>query len=208
MVLSTNWTAVRQPPPQSAIASTAAPRSWTTANPWQQFLKSIVTVQAGIGNTSTAQGGCAPSHRPRLLQRRFQFAGTSLRRGRALAACARADPRNRHQSGTRNARGTRSSDRRGRGGRRPQTHPPPRRSGTPPDIVLHNRDGSAVPVAPHHILSTDRVRHVGAAVAFVIAETVGGGKGCRRKGGRRVRAIAGGDRRVGRGRARRPAPLR
>jgi carbon-monoxide dehydrogenase large subunit len=45
-------------------------------------------------------------------------------------------------------------------------------AGTPPDIVLHNRDRSPVPVAPHHVLATDRVRHVGAAVAFVIAETV------------------------------------
>jgi carbon-monoxide dehydrogenase large subunit len=45
-------------------------------------------------------------------------------------------------------------------------------AGTPPDIVLTNRDGSPVPVAPHHVLATDRVRHVGAAVAFVIAETV------------------------------------
>jgi len=45
-------------------------------------------------------------------------------------------------------------------------------AGTPPDIVLHNRDGSPVPVAPHHVLATDRVRHVGAAVAFVIAETI------------------------------------
>jgi aerobic carbon-monoxide dehydrogenase large subunit len=45
-------------------------------------------------------------------------------------------------------------------------------AGTPPDIVLHNRDGSPVPVAPHHVLPTDRVRHVGAAIAFVIAETV------------------------------------
>jgi carbon-monoxide dehydrogenase large subunit len=45
-------------------------------------------------------------------------------------------------------------------------------AGTPPDIVLHNRDGSPVPVAPHHVLASDRVRHVGAAVAFVIAETV------------------------------------
>jgi carbon-monoxide dehydrogenase large subunit len=45
-------------------------------------------------------------------------------------------------------------------------------AGTPPDIVLHNRDGSPVPVAPHHVLATDRVRHVGTAVAFVIAETV------------------------------------
>ena len=44
--------------------------------------------------------------------------------------------------------------------------------GTPPDIVLHNRDGSPVPAAPHHILSIDRARHVGAAVAFVVAETV------------------------------------
>jgi aerobic carbon-monoxide dehydrogenase large subunit len=45
-------------------------------------------------------------------------------------------------------------------------------AGTPPDIVLHNRDGSPVPVAPHYVLPTDRVRHVGTAVAFVIAETI------------------------------------
>src|ERR1700690_4188018 len=44
--------------------------------------------------------------------------------------------------------------------------------GTPPDIVLHNSDGSPVPVAPHPVLPIDRVRHVGTAVAFVIAETV------------------------------------
>jgi len=44
--------------------------------------------------------------------------------------------------------------------------------GSPPDLVLKNRDGSAVPAAPHHILPTDRVRHVGTAVAFVIAESV------------------------------------
>ena len=44
--------------------------------------------------------------------------------------------------------------------------------GTPPDIVLHNRDGSPVPVAPHHVRPADRVRHVGTAVAFVIAETI------------------------------------
>jgi carbon-monoxide dehydrogenase large subunit len=48
--------------------------------------------------------------------------------------------------------------------------------GTPPDIVLKNRDGSAVPVAPHHVLPTDRVRHVGTAVAFVIAESVAAAK--------------------------------
>ncbi len=44
--------------------------------------------------------------------------------------------------------------------------------GTPPDIVLHNRDGSPVPAAPHHVLPADRVRFVGTAVAFVVAETV------------------------------------
>ncbi len=44
--------------------------------------------------------------------------------------------------------------------------------GTAPDIVLKNRDGSPVPAAPHHVLPTDRVRHVGQAVAFVIAETI------------------------------------
>jgi carbon-monoxide dehydrogenase large subunit len=49
-------------------------------------------------------------------------------------------------------------------------------AGTPPDIVLHNRDGSPVPIAPHHVLATDRVRHVGAAVAFVIAETIAAAK--------------------------------
>src|SRR5580692_11918575 len=48
--------------------------------------------------------------------------------------------------------------------------------GNPPDLVLKNRDGSAVPVAPHHILPTDRVRHVGTAVAFVVAETVAAAK--------------------------------
>src|SRR5262245_3846109 len=48
--------------------------------------------------------------------------------------------------------------------------------GTPPDIVLHNRDGSPVPVAPHYVLPTDRVRHVGTAVAFVIAETLAAAK--------------------------------
>jgi len=45
-------------------------------------------------------------------------------------------------------------------------------AGTPPDIVLVNRDGSPVPAAPHYVLPTDRVRHVGTAIAFVIAETV------------------------------------
>src|SRR5215475_9344703 len=48
--------------------------------------------------------------------------------------------------------------------------------GAPPDIVLHNRDGSPVPIAPHQLLPTDRVRHVGTAVAFVIAETLAAAK--------------------------------
>ncbi len=41
-----------------------------------------------------------------------------------------------------------------------------------PISCSHNRDGSPVPAAPHPVLPTDRVRHVGTAVAFVIAETV------------------------------------
>ncbi len=45
-------------------------------------------------------------------------------------------------------------------------------AGAAPDIVLVNRDGSPVPAAPHYVLPADRVRHVGTAVAFVIAETV------------------------------------
>ena len=48
--------------------------------------------------------------------------------------------------------------------------------GNPPDVVLHNRDGSPVPAAPHHVLPADRVRHVGTAVAFVIAETIAAAK--------------------------------
>jgi aerobic carbon-monoxide dehydrogenase large subunit len=44
--------------------------------------------------------------------------------------------------------------------------------GNPPDVVLHNRDGTPVPAAPHPVLPTDRVRHVGTAVAFVIAESI------------------------------------
>src|ERR1700686_2055695 len=39
-----------------------------------------------------------------------------------------------------------------------------------------NRDGPPVPVAPHHLLPTERVRHVGTAIAFVIAESVAAAK--------------------------------
>ena len=53
-----------------------------------------------------------------------------------------------------------------------QPIPHPCAPGTAPDIVLKNRDGAAVRVAPHHVLPADRVRHVGTAVAFVIAESV------------------------------------
>jgi aerobic carbon-monoxide dehydrogenase large subunit len=49
--------------------------------------------------------------------------------------------------------------------------PHPTAAGSPPDIVLKNRDGSAVSAGPHPVLPTDRVRYVGTAVAFVIAET-------------------------------------
>src|SRR5215472_8530169 len=42
----------------------------------------------------------------------------------------------------------------------------------PADIELKNRDGSPHGFAPHPLLATDRVRHVGAPVAFVVAETL------------------------------------
>jgi carbon-monoxide dehydrogenase large subunit len=49
-------------------------------------------------------------------------------------------------------------------------------SGSPPDIPLENRDGSDKYISPHPVLSADRVRFVGEAVAVVIAETVGQAK--------------------------------
>jgi len=44
--------------------------------------------------------------------------------------------------------------------------------GSPPDILLENRDGSAHPITPHAPLPANRVRFVGEPVAMVIAETV------------------------------------
>ena len=40
------------------------------------------------------------------------------------------------------------------------------------DILLKNRDGSEHGYAPHSVLSTDRVRHVGEGVVMVVAETL------------------------------------
>ena len=37
---------------------------------------------------------------------------------------------------------------------------------------LENRDGSAVTDPPHRVLATERVRHVGDNLAFVVAETL------------------------------------
>jgi carbon-monoxide dehydrogenase large subunit len=48
-------------------------------------------------------------------------------------------------------------------------HPTP---GSPPDILLKNRDGSPHPIAPHAPLPSDRARFVGETVAMVVAETV------------------------------------
>ena len=42
----------------------------------------------------------------------------------------------------------------------------------PADIELKNRDGSPHGYAPHPLLATDRVRHVGEQVAMVVADTV------------------------------------
>jgi carbon-monoxide dehydrogenase large subunit len=40
------------------------------------------------------------------------------------------------------------------------------------DILLKNRDGSEHGYAPHSLLSTDRVRHVGEGIVMVVAETL------------------------------------
>ena len=74
--------------------------------------------------------------------------------------------------------------------------------GTPPDIVLHNRDGSPVPAAPHHVLPADRVRFVGTAVAFVVAETVAQAKDAAERVAVEYEPLAGRHRGQGRGRAR------
>lgn len=41
------------------------------------------------------------------------------------------------------------------------------------DMKLSGRGGSTVFVGPHHVLPVDKVRHVGEAVAFVVADTLG-----------------------------------
>ncbi len=41
-----------------------------------------------------------------------------------------------------------------------------------PDIILVNRDRSDIYPSPYHLLARDRVRYVGEAVAFVVAETL------------------------------------
>ncbi|MGB0629133.1 MAG: xanthine dehydrogenase family protein molybdopterin-binding subunit [Alphaproteobacteria bacterium] len=43
---------------------------------------------------------------------------------------------------------------------------------SPPDIALHNRDGSDKFAAPHYPLPADRVRQVGEPVAMIVAETL------------------------------------
>jgi carbon-monoxide dehydrogenase large subunit len=55
-------------------------------------------------------------------------------------------------------------------GLRPIPHRPT--PGSPPDILLKNRDGSRHPLTPHAVLPADRVRFVGEAVAMVVADTV------------------------------------
>jgi carbon-monoxide dehydrogenase large subunit len=55
-------------------------------------------------------------------------------------------------------------------GLKPIPHNPSHSS--PPDILLENRDGSSSFIAPHDVLSADKVRHVGEPVAVVVAASV------------------------------------
>ena len=120
--------------------------------------------------------GLAPRARPRALHRRFRAARSGPRRLRALAARPRAHPRNRHRRGkTRGRRAGRSHRRRLRGGRL-QGHPRMCRfratrcaTTCPPSSARPRRP---ILDEPHFPLAIERVRHVGEAVAVVIAETI------------------------------------
>src|SRR6202011_4260676 len=46
----------------------------------------------------------------------------------------------------------------------------------PPRQVMNNRDGTPMLSPVHYVLATDKVRHVGEAVAAVVAETVAAAK--------------------------------
>src|ERR1700680_1583457 len=46
----------------------------------------------------------------------------------------------------------------------------------PPRQVMNNRDGTPMLSPVHYVLGTDQVRHVGEAVAAVVAETVAAAK--------------------------------
>ncbi len=60
----------------------------------------------------------------------------------------------------------------------------------PADIKLENTDGSPLFSAPQYALAIDKVRHVGEAIAIVIAETVAAAQGRRGARGRRLRSAA------------------
>ena len=60
---------------------------------------------------------------------------------------------------------------------------------------------ATIEVPPYPILARDVVRHVGDAIAFVVADTLGGGKGRRRGDRGRLAAAAACDRRHGRARS-------
>ena len=58
------------------------------------------------------------------------------------------------------------------------------------DMKLTGPGGGAVFVGPHILLPADKVRHVGEAVAMVVAETQSAGDGCRRSRRGRLRGTA------------------
>ena len=88
----------------------------------------------------------------------FNFPGQAYAADGALAACPRAHPLDRCSGGARHAGRACGADRRRmRAPTGSSAIPHLAAPGTPPDIVLHNRDGSPVPVAPHHV-AADRPR--------------------------------------------------
>ena len=120
------------------------------------------------------QGRPAPADRQGPVQRRFHPARPGLRGDRALAASACADRLDRHREGRGDARRPRGVDRRRLPRRR--ARPDPARPGAE-DPLRHEADrppaGPICLSARSMLLPADRVRHVGEAVAMVVAETAG-----------------------------------
>ena len=114
----------------------------------------------GVGQAVHAQGGRRAPARRRALCRRSCAGRPAARRGAALAARACALPHHRRREGQ------------GHAGRARSCSPAPT---SPSSATCRARRRCRAPkivVPPYPILARDEVRHVGDAVAFVVADTL------------------------------------